>query len=297
MGLPGAVADEVAVLPGLEELVVLSRLVDLVVADLAPTASSLRYLSFPELADGMFRQMMHLDRLFLRLSRPLLSRTSNLPLPPDAVYDSMERVLERLSRLRDRLVDPAQTVVRLVAVPEAVVIDETREAHAAMSLFGLSVDAIVLNRVLPPEATTGYLAAWARVQDRERQRVADGFVGLARLEVPFQPDEPLGVRALADVGAALYGELDPAAPLIEGRPMQFVVEAGQTVMVLALGEVQPGELDLRERDGELVITLGRWRRTVRLPDSLRRTTVERARFADGALRIAFSRAKRAVEGA
>src|SRR5262249_34716920 len=76
-GLGGAEADETAVFPGLEELLVLSRLADLVesdawdlvVVDLAPTASSLRLLSFPELMAGPLGRLAGLERSVLRATR------------------------------------------------------------------------------------------------------------------------------------------------------------------------------------------------------------------------------------
>jgi arsenite-transporting ATPase len=297
LGVPAAVADEVAVLPGLEELLVLGRLVelvesgdwDLVVADLAPTASSLRYLSFPDLASGLVGRMIRLERSFLAVARPALTRVTDAPVPPDAVYDALDRIAARLGRLRDRLVDPNRTVVRLVAVPEAVVIDETREAHAAMALFGLAVDAVVLNRVLPPEATTGYLAAWAGVQARERARVAESFPGLSKLEIPFQPCEPLGVAALAKLGEALFGDRDPGAPFASEPPLRFHTVDGRTVLDLAVHDARPGDVDLLQRDGDLVLTVGRWRRVLRLPESLHRAPIERAAVAGGRMRVTFGK--------
>jgi arsenite-transporting ATPase len=300
LGVPGAMADEVAVLPGLEELLVLGRLVelvesgdwDVVVADLAPTASSLRYLSFPDLAGGLVGRMIRLERSFLSLTRPAIQRATDMPVPPDSVYEALDRIAERLGRLRDRLVDPQATVVRLVAVPEAVVVDEAREAHAAMALFGLAVDAVVLNRVLPPEATSGYLAAWAGIQERERRRAAESFAGLPLLEVPFQPTEPLGVATLSAIGEALYAHRDPARPFTPRAPMRFVTDGARTVLELDVQDVERDDLDLLQRDGDLVLTVGRWRRTIRLPESLHRAPIESARVRGGTLQVTFGREKR-----
>ena len=159
---------------GLEELLALARLADLlmsgrydlIVADMAPTASSLRYLSFPDLASGPLKKWMALDHTVVRLLRPLQGRGLDVPLPEDAVYSSLTALADRLGTLRDLLADPSRAAVRLVMVPESVVLDETRRALAAMSLFGLNVDAIVVNRVLPEEATQGFLHTGTRCRPR-----------------------------------------------------------------------------------------------------------------------------------
>ena len=93
-GIGGAEADEIAVFPGLEELLVLSRLTELVeskkyglvVVDLAPTASSLRLLSFPELMAGPFGRFVEWERRFLRLARPAMRRLMSIPIPEDETY-------------------------------------------------------------------------------------------------------------------------------------------------------------------------------------------------------------------
>jgi len=42
--------------------------------------------------------------------------------------------------------------------PARVVIDETRRSFAYLSLYGVATDAVLVNRVLPPEAAAGYFA-------------------------------------------------------------------------------------------------------------------------------------------
>lgn len=147
-GVAGAEADEIAVFPGLEEILILARLTeiveasdhDVVVVDLAPTASSLRLLSFPELMSGAFGRLLKWERSFMRLARPAARRLLSVPLPEEAVYDAMTEIAGRLARLRELLLDPAKTIVRLVAIPERIVVEETRSAFTLLSLFGLTVD-------------------------------------------------------------------------------------------------------------------------------------------------------------
>lgn len=294
-GVNAAHADEVAVIPGLEELLVLSRLAmlaeagdhDLIVVDLAPTASSLRLLSFPELMAGPLGRMVQWERSFLRLARPAVRRLIDAPVPEDAMYEAIDRLAKRIGRLRELLLDPARAVVRLVAIPERVVMEETRAAYTLLSLFGLAVDAVVLNRVLPAELSGGYLDAWTRIQAREIERARDQFAGLEQRLLRFQPDEVSGVAALSRAAREVYGDDDPGASLAGASPIRFSEIEGEPVLSLSLQHAAAGSLDLRQRDDELLISLGGWRRQLLLPASLRGRAVTRARLADGALHIHF----------
>ncbi len=127
----GVHADEVSVIPGLEELLMLSRLAgvidgnsaELVVVDLAPTASSLKLLSFPELMAGPLGKLTEWERRFFRIARPLARRLTSAPIPEEATYEAIEVLATRLGRLRELLVNPARAVVRLVSILERVVVE------------------------------------------------------------------------------------------------------------------------------------------------------------------------------
>ncbi len=293
-GMGGAQADEIAVLPGLEELLLLSRLsellqsdrFELVVVDLAPTASSLRLLSFPELMAGPLGRLLKLERSFMRVTRPALKRILTMPLPEDDAYEALEQLAQRLLSLRAILTAP-QAVVRLVSIPERVVIDETRSAFTLLSLFGLCVDAVVLNRVLPRELSRGYLGAWTRIQAREIARAEEQFASAPLLRLRFRPDEVLGVAALSGVAAELYGDRDPALPFVDAPPLRFADDGRQTTLELRLPHALGRSLDLKQRGDELIVTVGGWRRQLPLPPSLRGRAVRSARFSGGGLLIRF----------
>jgi arsenite-transporting ATPase len=294
-GIGGAQADEIAVFPGLEELLVLSRLTELVeseryelvVVDLAPTASSLRLLGFPELMAGPLGRLVKIERSFLRVTRPALKRILSMPIPDEPIYQALEAIAARLLRLRKLLLDPASTVVRLVSIPERVVIDETRSAFTLLSLFGLTVDAVVLNRVLPRELGRGYLSGWTRIQAREIERAEEQFAATPLLRLRFQPDEVIGDAALARVAKELYGEQDPSLPFVSAPPVRFFSDDGETVLEMRLPHAAGGDLDLKQRDDELILTVGGWRRRLTLPESLRGAAVRSARFSEGSLVVRF----------
>jgi arsenite-transporting ATPase len=295
-GLAGGQAEESLVLPGMEELLLLARLNELVeagtwelvVVDLAPTASSLRLLSFPELMSGPFGKLARLERKLLRLTRRVFERVSALPVPEDAFYDALEALAEKLSRLRGLLADSARCSVRLVSAAERIVVDETRSAFGLLSLFGLCVDAVVLNRLLPERACRGFFAPWGDVQVREKQRAREVFADVALLELGWQPSEVIGIEALSRAASELYGERDPAEAFAS-RPQLRVSEGrAGTTLEMAVRQSDTHALDLKHKENTLIITASGWRRQLELPRSLRGRAIRSARLQGGILRVTFA---------
>lgn len=288
-------ADEVAVVPGLEELLVLSRLAqllgsgdyELLVVDLAPTAASLRLLSFPELLAGPLGKLLAWERRFLKLTRPAMKKLVDAPIPGEDVYQAIAALAQRLQTLRALLLDPQRAVVRLVSIPERVVVDETRSAHTLLSLFGLAVDTVVLNRVLPEELDGSYLSGWRGIQARELGRAEELFAGLRLRRLRFQPHEVLGVAALSEVARELYGKDDPSRLLAPTAPVRFETKKSGAQVQLALPHLPKGEVDLRQAGDELIITVGAWRRRLLLPASLRGRPVSAAKLSAGTLTLSF----------
>ena len=60
------------------------------------------------------------------------------------------------------LEDPKITSVRLVTNPEKMVLRETQRAFVYFSLHGLTVDAVIVNRVLPADVRDAWFSRMAR---------------------------------------------------------------------------------------------------------------------------------------
>lgn len=296
LGLDSVTAEEMAVFPGLEELLVLARLADLaetgeydlIVVDMAPTASSLRYLSFPDMMEGMLGTLVKWDQRFASILRPLQGKFFQMPVPDQAVYSSLKDLADRLKTLRNLLQDPNRTVVRLVMIPETIVFEETKRALTYLNLFGLTVDEIIVNRVLPTEALDGYLAGWGNAQQRILQLAKDVFTDTPLLTLTFQAEEVLGVKHLKSTLGALYGSEDPAHFHGAGRSLEYVHADETTTLVVHLPHAAGQNLDLRRHNGDLIITVDGWRRVIALPDSLLHRDITKARLAKGQLTVHFA---------
>ena len=171
-GVDEAVAEEMAILPGMEELFSLlrvkriaeSKAYDVLIIDCAPTGETVRMLGVPEILNFYFKRIFPIQKTVLRSVRPVASRVTSMPLPSDDVLAAVKRVYDELDGMGPLLKDPRQSSIRIVINPERMVINESQRLYTYLNLFGFPVDAVVANRVLPPEARSGYLQGWVAIQ-------------------------------------------------------------------------------------------------------------------------------------
>ncbi len=296
-GIDEVVADELALLPGAEELTTLLAVeafstggdYDFVVVDCAPTGSALRLLTLPEMARAGLRLMLRVQRVLASVVTPVAQALVAVPLPGSEVFrDAEQLIYRRLARLRTLLGDK-QASVRLVVTPERMVIDEALRARTDLALFELACDAVVMNRLLPEGAADeAYFRDWGRLQAERLAEVEARFAPLPVLRAPLAPDEVIGVSALARHGEALFAGLEPDAVLCRERGLRFVRTKAGVRATLPLPEARAEDLDVTKLEGELVIATGGQRRALPLPRHVVPLALTRARLADGTLTLDFA---------
>jgi arsenite-transporting ATPase len=219
---------------------------------------------------------------------PVLSRMSNLPVAGDEVFAAAQRFYDQLDGVRELLTDPQRTSIRLVVNPERIVIAEARRTHTYLSLFGYRVDAVVANRLLPDEVVDPWFKAWREAHAEHLTAIVDGFAPVPVLRAELAPEEPVGVERLRAFAEALYGDVAPESRLHDAEPFRVDAEGDELVLRLPLPGADRDELDLAQRDDELLVRLGPYRRALLLPDSLRRRTVTAATLEDDVLTVRFT---------
>lgn len=283
----GLVADELTVLPGMDELANLlwinrhreSGQYDAIVVDAAPTGETLRLLSFPDVMRWWMERIFPMQRRVSGVMRPLLGAFTDLPLPSDRVFANIEDLFAQLARLHGMLVDPRLTSVRLVLNPEKMVVAEAQRTHTYFHLFGYPTDLVIANRVLPAEVTDPYFLAWKDTQARYLRRIEEGFYPYPIKQVPLFDHEVVGLDALRQMADALYGDEDPARIYFAGRTQTFEQRPeGGYQLTLPLPFATRGEVQLRQVGDELFVQVGVHRRHVVLPRALLGLRPEGARL-------------------
>ena len=298
-GADAVEAEELAVIPGLDEVFALADIkefatsgdYDLVVVDCAPTAETIRLLSLPDVLgwymDRMFDDAAPADAA--RRGRSC-SAMSGMPIAGDQVFGAVRRFYDRLDGVRELLTDgddherAARRESRAarrrrsaphVHVPLAVRLPRRRgdrEPHAARRRSTIPwLDAV--------EGDAGR----APRRDRRRVRAAADAHGRARRTKRSSASAQLSMFAKSLLrrrrrrGPALVRRAVPRRR--RRRRARAVGAAAVHRRATTCSSAAPND--------ELVVTVGPHRRALVLPDSLVRREVGGAHFVDDRLVVEF----------
>jgi arsenite-transporting ATPase len=291
-GIGEVMAEEMAVVPGMDELVSLLNIYrnaragdfEVVVIDAAPTGETVRLLSLPEAFLWYVNRTTGLQRTALTMARPLLKAF----VPGVNVMESLQKLHEQVKALRVVLTDPETSSYRLVVNPEKMVIKEALRAETYLALYNYPIDGVVCNRVFPKgdyqDALTRQVTA---TQERYRQQIYATFQPLPIWEAPYQMEEILGVAALGRLAQVLYGEDDPTQVFYRG-PVQEIVKNGKGyILRLPLPHVEMDKVILTKKLDEMIVEVGNFKRELTLPAFLAPMEAKVARFVNKQLEIHF----------
>jgi arsenite-transporting ATPase len=270
-------AEELAILPGMEELSAMMYVnqfrregrYDVIILDCAPTAESMRFISMPQTLDWYMKHIFPFQRGFLKAVRPIANRMSPVELPTDSYFANIQDLFGKLNGIDELLEDPNTTSVRLVTNPERMVLRETQRAFVYFTLHGLAVDSVIVNRVLPAVVTDAYFEAWHRSQARILEEIDAYFAPVSVKHVPLFTHEVLGRERLEELARSLYAEGEnPADVTRTEAPYSFTKEDGYSAVHLRLPFAEKGEVSLFKKGDELVVEIGTLRRHIGLPAAM-----------------------------
>ena len=183
---------------------------------------------------------------------------------------------------------PDTTRIRLVTTPEQVVVAETRRTYAYLALYGYSVDALVVNRLLGDAHQGPFFDEWRTRQDAGLTSIDETFCSVTQLEAPLEAVDLVGPDRLRLLGKVLYGDVDPSSRLSPaGRGLPFDRDGDRVILCVPLPGVDPRTVHAGRTPLDVVLTAGAHRRVIPLPDALRSWRGQAARFEGDELHVAF----------
>jgi arsenite-transporting ATPase len=303
-GIEGVYAEEMGVLPGMEELFSLSYIkryneeqkdYDLLVVDCAPTGETLRLLSLPETFGWFIKFIRNVEKYMVKpMIRPLSKKVKKLDdfVAPEEVYEKVDNLFSSTEGIIDLLADGTKTTMRLVMNPEKMVIKESMRALTYLNLYGITVDRITINRVMPDQSPDPYFQKWRAIQQKYIEQIQDAFAPIPIAEVPLFDNEVVGLEMLRRVGEKVYGDLNPLDIFFKEDPINIskISDGHYTVRVkLPFMESMGLEPKILKLGDDLTIRIGDYQKIVALPIFLAGLESSGASFENGWLNIEFSK--------
>jgi arsenite-transporting ATPase len=272
-GLDEILAEEFAILPGMEEvslLLYINRYVqeqtfDVIILDCAPTGESIRFISIPTTLEWYMKKLFRMERSLAKIVRPVAKRVYDIPLPGDDYFEAVEYLFERLRGVDKILVDPGITSVRLITNPEKIVLKETQRAFMYFCLYKMNIDAIIMNRVLPDRVTDAYFKSWKENQQHHIEKAKDYFNPVPIFSVELFSEEVFGYDRLKSLADQIYAGRNPLEQFFKGEPYQLFKRDGGYRLMIRLPFVDKRYIELNKFSDELVVRVGGFKRHLMLP--------------------------------
>jgi arsenite-transporting ATPase len=298
-GLEGVQAEELAILPGMDEIFGLVRMkrhydegdYEVLIIDSAPTGTALRLLSLPEVGGWYMRRfykpLQNVSAALRPLVEPIFRPIAGFSLPDKEVMDAPYEFYQQIEALEKVLTDNRQTSVRLVTNPEKMVIKESLRAHAYLSLYNVATDLVIANRIIPEEVSDPFFKKWKESQRVYQQEIHDNFYPLPVKEVPLYSEEMCGLAALERLKETLYKDEDPSQVYHKENTIRVVQNEHQYSLELYLPGVPKEQIQLNKTGDELNIRIGNHRRNLVLPQALAALNPSGAKMEEDYLKIRF----------
>jgi arsenite-transporting ATPase len=294
-GLDEILAEELAILPGMEEvslLLYINRYVrdqayDVIILDCAPTGESIRFISIPTALEWYMKKFFKMERALAKYVGPVAKRVYDVPIPGDEYFDAIEYLFERLDGVDHILTDPEITTVRLVTNPEKIVLKETQRAFMYFCLYKISIDGIIMNRVLPDTVRDSYFEYWRESQRQYMDKAETYFSPIPIFPVNLFQGEVLGHDRLRALAEQVYGERNPTEHFFKEKPYELTKKAGEYLLRMTLPFVSKDSVEINKISDELIIRIGGFKRHMLLPKQVAASKSARAKLEGQDLYVYF----------
>jgi arsenite-transporting ATPase len=288
-GLDEIIAEEMAVLPGMEEIAGFLWVdyhykngeYDVIILDSAPTGETLKFLSIPEITEWWFRRIFPIQKKIVTTIKPALKKLTDFPLPEEKTYDDVQRLFDSLYSLHKIMQDSNVSSIRIVTNPEKVVLKETQRAFTYLHLFGYPVDAVIINRIMKDKNFEDLM----KVQEEYVKKLSDFFEPIPIFYSSFYKEEITGYEKLLKFAKDLYKDKNPAEIFYKDIPIEFKKDENGYRIILKIKEVKKEKIDIIQNDEEISITIGNFRKYLYLPKNLSNYKAKSAKIEENKLII------------
>jgi len=280
-GVDSGMASELTTQPGLDEIFALNRLLDeahsgkwdALVLDTSPTGNTLRLLAYPEIIIGgnMGKQFFKMYKNMSALAKPFNSNS----VPDQDFFNEVNVLLKQMEDINQFILRPEVTF-RLVLNPEKLSILETKRAYTFVHLYGINIDSIVINKILPTSKTVGdYFEFWSDLHRKYLMEIDNSFYPTPIFRCELQRNEPIGPDALHDISKFVFKEDAPDKVFHTGK--NFWIETGkdpvtnlnhETLCIHVPFLKDAEEVKVLRMGTDIVVTIDRLQRIITLPRAL-----------------------------
>lgn len=287
--------EDIVVFPGIEELFSLIKIkdlyekniYDLIIVDCAPTGETLSLLKFPELLSWYMEKLFPVGKVALKVLRPIGKVAFKIDLPDKKALSDIERLYINLAQLQKLLKNQEICSIRIVTIPEKMVVEETKRSYMYLNLYNFNVDGIYINRIIPSEVNNNFFDTWKQIQKKYIEELDEVFWGIPTYKIKWYDSDVNGVQGLEKVIKDSFGDRKIFDVLKTTENETFKKVDQGYLLDLYIPFIDKSNFDLYQSDTEVIIKIGNFKRNIPMPDVIRKYSIDSAKLENERLKIIF----------
>lgn len=260
---------------------------DRIIVDCAPTGETLSLLKLPELLSGYMEKFFPVGKKVLRLLSPVAKLKYRVSLPDKKALNDLEKMHSALIELEEFLKNPDICSLRLVCVPEKMIVEETKRSFMYLNLYRYPVDAVFVNRVLSPDIENLFMKGWRDIQKKYMEELEAVFSGMEMIKIPWYPEEIRGMEAIKRVSKGLLKRKDLFDIKIRENIEEYRSVDGGYLLFIPLPVMRGTDVEVVCNHRDINIRMNNFNRCIPLPNSLYNSESAKVEVQDEGIKIFF----------
>lgn len=282
-------------LPGFENLFSLlkikqlyeSNIYDRILVDCAPTGETLSLLKFPELLSWYIEKFSPVGKIMLRVLNPISKLRYHVKLPDRKALGDLGQMHLDLINLQELLKNREICTIRLVCIPEKMVVEETKRNFMYLNLYRYQVDGVFINRILPEHMDNPFMEKWHSIQKQYIEELEKVFVHMPLSYIPWYPEEIRGSQAVEKLCEDLRSLSNLFDIRLQTDNEEYSLCENGYLFTLKLPGVIEDKVEVYMHNLDMNIRIGNFNRCIPLPNILQRSQITSVQLEQGVLKIQF----------
>jgi arsenite-activated ATPase arsA len=282
-------------LPGFENLFSLLKIKELyeskkyerIIVDCAPTGETLALLKLPELLAWYMEKFFPVGKKIVRVLSPVSKLAYKVTLPSAKTMDSIELIHQNLLELQELLKNNEICSVRLVCIPEKMIVEETKRNYMYLNLYKFQLDAVFINRIISDEVDNPFMQNWKKIQSKYIKELEEVFYDTPIAKIPWYPKEIVGESALDLLCKSIESIPDLFSVKKVTQNEEYIPCEDGYMLKIQLPFINEDELKVNHNALDINIKINNMNRCIPLPNILRKSHIVGTKLENGSLYIHF----------
>lgn len=287
--------EDIVVFPGMEELFSLLKikelyekeLYELIIVDCAPTGETLSLLKFPELFAWYMEKLFPIEKIAMKVLRPISKAVFKIDMPDSKAMDDIEKLYLKLFELQNLLKNREVCSIRLVTIPEKMIVEETKKNYMYLNLYNFNVDAIYINRLIPETINNTFFNEWKNIQGKYIEEINSVFCNIPIYKIKWYEVDIIGVKGLERIAKDSLQDKNLFNVLKTTSNETFEKYENGYKLDIYVPFTDKNDFELFESGSDIIIKIGNFKRNIPMPNVIKKCSISRAKLNEGCLSIYF----------